>query len=1836
MLPIRLRGARTHNLRAVDLDLVPGQLVAITGPSGAGKSSLALDTLYAEGQRRFVESFSPYARQFLERLERPPIESLAPVAATVAVDRRAPVKSSRSTLATMADLESYLAALFAREAVPTCPDCDVEAVSTSARDAAERLSASFEGARAFITYPVHLDDAEQFLELHETLARDGYRRVVVAGALRDIDEVRPSEATAPGVRVEVVVDRVQVGSRERRRLEEAIEAAWLRGAGRAELRGERDGQPAHAAVRRGLTCPGCARAFDPPRPGLFSYNSPFGACEACRGFGRVIAVDWDKVVPDPRKSIRDGAVKPWSGPSTSWERGILEDFCRRQRIPLDVAWGELKDAQRARVIEGEGSWHKGKYPGIRAWFEWLETRTYKMHVRVLLSRYREYAVCRACGGSRLNATALAYRVSGRNLAQWHALTVGDALELVRGYVARDPQGMRVREQLATRLAYLDAVGLGYLTLDRQARTLSGGEAQRAGLTTALGAGLTGTLFILDEPTVGLHATDVPPLQRVMGDLARAGNAVVVVEHDPAVVRGCDRVVELGPGAGPHGGRVLFDGPPADLARRLDLPTGRAWATQRTARGTRRQPTGWLVVRGAHAHNLQAVDAAFPLGVLCVVTGPSGSGKSTLVHDVLFRAAARALGDMSVDKPGAHDRLEGVGPLERAVLVDQSPLGRTARGNPATYVKAWDRIRARFAAEPDAARRGLTAAHFSFNVAAGRCEACAGEGYETVEMQFLADVQLLCPVCRGKRFRPEVLAVTHRDRSVADVLAMSVEEALAAFDPPRDRDYVLRRALDPVVRVGLGYLPLGQPLSTLSGGEAQRLKLARALSQAPDRTLFVVDEPSAGLHAEDAAFVVEALRALVEQGATVVVVEHDLDVIAACDWVIDLGPGGGPYGGRIVAAGTPEQIAAGETRTGVALRDAAAVTAGGARAARATNGTGAGTAAAPGGAANGSGDGDAILVSHAREHNLKEVTCAIPHGKVCVVTGPSGSGKSSLAFDVLFAEGQRRFMETLTPYARQFLPTLPRPDVDSVSGVPPSIALEQRTSRGGANSTVATVTEIAHYLRLLYAKVGELHCPLCDALVEPLSPDALFERLTGAAARSASRAAGERPTGASAARDRGLAGPWADGRNKTVYAPAVRARKGTYLDLFTSASRAGVQTARVDGAIVAIDPPPTLAKSKEHTIDLIVYYGKATDIGRETFDRALHWGGGALRVADGPPTAKPHVTEAILSTARACPGCGAGVPELDPRWFSFNTSQGRCEACEGTGVEGGAQAIEDGGSPRPCAECAGSRLSAVPRRVRLLGETYAQTTSRSVSAALAQARAWRFDGSQAEIAKAPHAELVRRLAFVEQVGLGYLALDRPAATLSGGEMQRLRLSAQLGSGLTGALYVLDEPTIGLHPRDTRRLLSNLRQLADMGSTVVVVEHDAETIRAADHVIDLGPGGGRRGGHIVAEGPAASVLSDPRSPTALALRESARVDRPRRPMADAWIELSGARANNLRDVTFRVPVGRLCVVAGVSGSGKSTLVRHVFYPALRRALKLVAPEPGAYSRLTGTRGIKRALAVDQSPIGRTPRSVPATFLGVWDEVRKLFAALPEAKMRGYTAARFSFNAARGGRCPGCDGQGLIVAEMPFLPDVVAPCDACGGSRFEPSTLEVRFAGLSVGDVLHLPAEDAAQVFANHPKIARPLSTLSELGVGYVQIGQGSNTLSGGEAQRLKLAAELTAGAAHEPTLYVLDEPTTGLHLTDVRRLLHVLEALVARGDTLVVIEHHPDVIACADWVVELGPEAGERGGRVVFEGDPRKLTRAKTATGLYLGRPPRDGSSGSSGSGGRDDDGAAKEL
>ena len=1791
MKTTRLRGAKTHNLKGIDLDFEPGTLVAIAGPSGAGKSSLAFGTLYAEGQRRYVESFSAYARQFLERLPRPPIDELDPVPAGIAVDRQGPVKTSRSTVGTMTEIADYAKSLWARAALLTCPTTGRVIASDHPEAAADEVLREVPDARIMVTTSIAVPDAEAFLGVREALLQDGYRRVLVGDKAQDLDEVRPSEVTSSRkssaetsdpkrlpvctpvpepARLEVVVDRLVARASDRGRLVEAIEVAMKRGAGRAAV--------VTADARRfryskGLHCAQCNQFFRSPTPPMFSFNSPVGACDVCRGFGRVITVDWDKVLPDLSMTLAEGAITAWTGKATQWERRELRKHAKQSGIPLTVPVAEFTPEQRDWLIDGdEVGWPEG-WGGLRGWFDWLESRAYKMHVRVFLARYRKYETCSACGGGRLKPETLLWRIDGKNIADFFMLPAADALEFVSQLRARfvhDGASALLVDECSRRLQTLVDVGLEYLALDRQSRTLSGGEAQRVSLTSALGASLNGAMFVLDEPTVGLHPRDVERLYRVVRQLAADGNLVLMVEHDAEMILGADRIVELGPGAGELGGEVVFDGSPAALLK----------AETRTADALRSPPprgrhrdavTDWIELRGCSGHNLKDLNVRFPLAGLSVVTGVSGSGKSSLLSQTLVPAARMHLGLAQPERPLAFKALLNAEMLTDVVEVDQTPLGRTSRGNPATYIGAWEIFRKRLCATPVARQRGYAPGFFSFNVPGGRCEACKGQGFETVEMQFLADVTFSCATCGGKRFVGPVLDARLMGHNVAELLELTVQEMWNLF---HGQDRAVLQALEPLLLVGLGYVRMGQPLNTLSGGEAQRLKLAHALKFARAGSLVVLDEPTAGLHPHDIRPLVSALHTLRERGCTVVVIEHDMSVAAEADHVIDLGPGAGERGGQVVVQGTPSDVGR-HKQSASAPYLAAALNPRAARAAAKAN-AGNGSPTAPSsGLARGAARMQGIQVRGAREHNLKDLELEIPREKFVVVTGPSGSGKSTLAFDVVFAEGQRRYLETLSPYARQYLPQLPRPNVDHVLGVPPTVSLEQRVTRGSGNSTVATVTEVAHFLRLLYARIGESSA-----------------RSTGRGRQTSAE------FGSQVRRHFGAQ------KRVTVLAAVVQGRKGFHRDLLDKAYKDGFEQARIDGRWVKLKAGLSLERFKEHDIDVMVGRCRAGEAELEALIRkASAHADGAVAV-----TARGGSLSATVSDSNHA------AESFDPRLFSFNTRQGACPGCVGTGVvtrkEGrGRKAREVLGQ---CSQCEGSRLSKEARSIMVHGKPITDYLQLSVAQARSAMGELHLKGREAKIGAAILTELDRRLSFLEEVGLGYLGLNRAANTLSGGETQRVRLAAQLGSGLTGLLYVLDEPTIGLHPRDTHQLIDALRRLVDKGNSVLVVEHDADVIRASDHIIDVGPGGGHHGGSILSQGSPRKIMKDRHSVTGAELARPPSVPLRRRSTRKAsWLRLKGASEHNLKKVDVRVPLGRLTTVTGVSGSGKSTLVRHVLLRAVREALGLQAEVPGTFSSITGVDALKRAVEVDQTPIGRTPRSVPATYVGVWDEIRKLLARTPEARARGYTASRFSFNVAEG-RCAVCNGNGALVAEMAFLPDVHLPCDGCNGLRFSHETLEVRYRDMSAGEILKLEIEDAVDVFHAVPKVRKPLELLTELGLGYLQLGQASNTLSGGEAQRLKLVAELGTGASGT-TLFVLDEPTTGLHRSDVERLLALINRFVERGDTVLVIEHHPDVMLASDWIVDLGPEGGEGGGRLVADGTPEEIAKVK---GSHTGKVIRD--------------------
>jgi excinuclease ABC subunit A len=1015
-----VRGARTHNLKNVDVTLPLGKLIIVTGVSGSGKSSLAFDTIYAEGQRRYVESLSAYARQFLERMEKPDVDRIDGISPAIAIRQKNSIRNPRSTVGTTTEIHDYMRLLFARIGRTFCRQCGREVIRETAEVVARQLARLPPGTRLLLGFDVPIVDLQiasatdtpEVDELHElgdngpespdpkrpahvpdgrapysreadtpaaevrsadrgaervtpdvrradlagppppalaatidNLRRKGFRRLLVDNRAVAFEEVDPAALSRSILKV--VVDRLQLdgdaspgssGDPIRQRLTDSIETAYLEGGGAAwaiqlqqstaDSRQAFDSQPStvdnqqptvHVFSER-FECRSCGLAYEDPQPRLFSFNNPFGACPTCHGFGNVIELDLDLVVPDPTKSIQQGAIEPWNKPHYRANLAELKRAAKRRRLRLDVPWAELSDEDKRFVIEGDdpsigsgsprASSQGEEYDGIRGFFRWLDRKKYKVHVRVFLSRYRGYLTCPDCGGARLRREARDVRVSGRTIDQVSSLTVQVAQEFFGTLTLTEKEAAiadKVLKEIQRRLSFLRDVGLDYLTLDRLSSTLSGGEAQRINLATSLGSALVGTLYVLDEPSIGLHSRDNLRLIAILRQLRDQGNTVIVVEHDADMIKVADHIVDLGLGAGEQGGRIVYSGTLDGLMHETRSLTSK-YLRQELAIPVptmRRRGTGQKIrVIGASEHNLKDIDITIPLNMLTCVTGVSGSGKSTLVHDVLYAAIKRAKGGWD-KRIGTFKKLEGVEYITDAVLVDQTPIGRTPRSNPVTYLKAFDPIRELFAATKDARSRGLTASHFSFNVPGGRCEACQGEGEVRVEMQFLADVFVPCDQCDGKRFKPQVLDVRYRGRSIHQVLDLTVREALAFFS---SSPKVLRR-LQVLDEIGLGYLRLGQPATTLSGGEAQRIKIAAHLSShTGERLLYILDEPTTGLHFDDIAKLLTAFRKLLEAGHTLLVIEHNLDVIKTADYIIDLGPEGGEAGGRVVGTGTPEQLA----------------------------------------------------------------------------------------------------------------------------------------------------------------------------------------------------------------------------------------------------------------------------------------------------------------------------------------------------------------------------------------------------------------------------------------------------------------------------------------------------------------------------------------------------------------------------------------------------------------------------------------------------------------------------------------------------------------------------------------------------------------------------------------------------------------------------------------------------------------------------------------------------------------------------------------------------------------
>ncbi len=1886
---IRVRGARQHNLQGVDLDLPKGCLIAFTGVSGSGKSSLAFDTLYAEGQRRYVESLSNYARQFLANLPRPDVDEIEGLAPTIAIDQAARSHNPRSTVATITEIYDHLRVLYAAIGVPHCPQCGLT-IGSQTRAAIVGQILALPAKQATVLAPVARRQKGEFLDLFDDMMRRGYARARVDGEIFPLDNP-PVLDRQRFHDIEVVMDRISIAPKARARIAEAVEQALELSEGTVVV--AREGEP-DLMLSSEFACAACGLSFEEPTHQHFSFNSPKGMCPDCEGLGERRDFVPELLVPDPSKSLLDGAVplmKPLSNLRwRHWVQGVADHY----GFDLDTPWADLTEEQTQRLLQGsDGKLIEFYFKHPRWSWEWRHAdaweglaphlmRRYKTLRSRILRRQLEDAMriqrCSTCGGKRLQPYSLGVTVGGASVSEITAMTVGDARDFFDALKLSNADEIVADDALKevrARLAFLADVGLHYLSLDRTAPTLSGGEAQRIRLASQVGSGLVDVLYILDEPSIGLHHRDQGQLLKTLEYLRDLGNTIIVVEHDEQTIRAADYVVDFGPGAGQRGGEVVARGSVRGLMRSAASLTGQYLSGRREISVPERRRNGngaKLVLRGASHNNLRGIDVQFPLGRLICVTGVSGSGKSSLVTDTLHPALASQLQGAQA-QPGEHDGIDGLEALEKVVLIDQDPIGRTPRSNPATYVGVFDRIRTLYASLPEARQRGYKPGRFSFNVREGRCPACEGNGAIRLESDFLADVWVQCETCAGKRFDEETLTVRYRERTIAEVLEMEVGEALEHFaNQPK-----IRTMLQMMADVGLGYLKLGQPATTLSGGEAQRVKLAEELCR-PRRgkSLYILDEPTTGLHFEDVRHLLSVLQRFVDEGNTVVVVEHHPDIVKCADWVIDLGPEGGAKGGRVVAAGTPEYVARRKTsHTGTMLREVfdghpgEAIDVKPARRTRLFD------------------RGD-IEVHGGREHNLRGVDVKIPRRKLTVISGVSGSGKTSLALDTIYAEGQRRYVESLSSYARQFVSQMEKPKVDRVSGLPPAIAIDQKRPSHNPRSTVGTVTTIYDYMRVLFARLATPHCTECGAEIGSRTVAQIVDEMIVAHAD----------------------------QTALLLAPVTPRGNEQYADFLAWLHRQGWLRVRIDGEVEQLPLQRNIDRRRQHQIEVVVDRVQMSARHRsrlaEAVESALELSGGTVTVApmdDGG-------AERAWSRHFSCDQCGASFEPLTPRGFSFNHRDGWCPVCEGLGyrrgadpralvpdpeksIRGGALSpwgelpdgsllhrmlaavardtgfdldtpfsqltaehqdvifygagdrefeVDEALSARflglipsveeasrlshhfrrkvgrvvrnlPCSACKGGRVKPQAAASLLRGRSIIDICTVPLGEALGFFEALEITDRERAMGADILDEIRRRLGLLLNVGLGYLDLHRSAPTLSGGESQRVRLAGQIGSGLTGVLYVLDEPTVGVHPADNEKTLAALANLRDMGNTALVVEHDEQTLRAADYLIDLGPGSGPGGGQVVAAGTVAAVSRSRRSLTGQLLAGTLAVPvplhrrpvpaRPRNGGADGFISILGAAHNNLREIDVHIPLGVLTVVTGPSGSGKSSLINDILYPELAYALHGAQTVGGLHRRVAGVEQVDGVINIDQASIGQTPRSGPATYTGLFDLVRELFAMLPEARLRGYGVDRFSFNR-RGGRCEACDGMGRRHVEMHFLPDVWLECEECSGQRYNRETLEVKYRGKSIAQVLEMTVGEALVHFDSFPRIRHILQTLADVGLDYLPLGQSAPMLSGGEAQRVKLAREL-ARPSRGRTIYLLDEPTTGLHRADVIKLLEVLGRLVEAGNTVVIIEHNLDVIKSADWLIDLGPGSGDAGGRLVSAGAPERVAQSKrSATAPFL--------------------------
>lgn len=1861
---LRLKNVRVHNLKGVDLCLPSHKFIVFTGVSGSGKSSLAFDTIYMEGQRRYIESLSTYARRHLGDFPKPEADSLEGLSPTIAIEQKTTGKNPRSTVGTLTGIYDFLRVLFAKIATPYCPVSLQPLSPQSPKRIIETLLSLAKGTKIILLAPYISQKKGEHKEEWLDLRKKGFIRARVNGTILELGEelsLDPSVAHT----IEVVIDRLVIAEENRSRISEAVETALEIGKGMlSTLEGDTQKESlfsTHAySVASGLSYPSL-------EPQDFSFNHPLGMCPTCQGLGLTQEFDPIKVI-DPDKSLSENCCKVGGSFNTILYGNIYTNLAKSHKSDVFTPWKNLPPSLQKEFLYGtrrrytrmqfvhpeKGTWTeqiewKGVLHEAKERYAAAQSDVYKKN----MEPYLQESICPSCHGSRLKPYPSHATLNGKTIQEITALSTLEAFAFFSSLPLNSVDLVIAEElvkEICQRLIFLERVGLGYLSLDRSAPTLSGGEGQRVRLASQIGSGLVGSTYILDEPSIGLHPEDNHKLLQTLLELKDKGNTVIVVEHDEETILSADTVVDVGPLAGKRGGNVLVNGPLSDLLSCKESLTAAYLTGKKTTPPSheRKSKKGHcLTLKGATHHNLKEIDISFPLSLFIAVTGVSGSGKSSLIIDTLYPALNNLLQGSSMPV-GSYTKLEGVEKIDKVIGIDQAPIGRTPRSNPATYIKVWDEIRDLFTSLPASLALGYAAGRFSFNVKEGCCPSCEGMGMQKIDMDFMADEWSICEHCQGKRFDEATLAIHFKGKNIYDILEMSVEEAHEFFAAQPK----IRHLLDLLLQVGLGYIKLGQSSPTLSGGEAQRIKLAKELARpSTGKTFYILDEPTTGLHFHDVNNLIQILHRLVDKGNTVLVIEHNMDMVRTSDFVIDLGPKAGPLGGEVLFAGPPKMLSKENTPTGRALSIAMAPK---------------NTLTAP--ALKPSIPLLAITLKGAYQNNLKGLNLSIPLQAITVCTGPSGSGKSSLAFETIYAEGQRRYVESMSHYARQFVKQMQKPKVEQIEGLSAAIAIEQKNHAGNPRSTVGTLTEVYDYLRILYSQLGTPFCPKTGEKIESIHKDFVIEKILHLPLKT----------------------------KCIILCPLTLSKQENFEELQEKLLKQGFIRILLGDALYELGDAsiPWDPKKKQMlflVIDRIVIQEESRSRVVEAVEQALRLSKDKVSLLIDEKRTDFNLSHTVQST-------GQSYPPITAHTFSFNTEHGMCPSCLGLGFQYGAGStlLEKLSSITPfdlllllckehttktaldtfarlfaklnidpdvplsslskeelsiffqgshahgwrglehvflflaksakgnirsilssflekstCSSCSGSRLAPLARHVKIEGVSLPDLVQKDLGSLIHFLQGLSLPEEKKKILQEVMDQILQRLTLMHKLGLSYLCLNRSAPTLSGGEAQRLRLAKELGTGLTGCLYVLDEPTIGLHPYDNHLLNTALLHLKDLGNTLLLVEHDPLTMQIADYILDFGPGAGKHGGKIVAQGTLTEILANPVSPTGAYLSGKGKIALPKkRRTIEQMVEIGPTSLHNLKKIRPSIPLKALSCITGVSGSGKSTLLLDVLRSEVEKVLaakkRKVLEEDSPFAEFAC---FEKLIVLEQDPIGTTSRADICTYTELLAPLRHLYSSIPEAKARGLLPKHFSYNHKKG-MCPTCQGLGHRTVSLQFLPPVRVPCETCHGFRLSPLPLSISFKGKHFGEILSLSVLEAKEFFFAFPKIVKILDTLISVGLSYLTLGQEVASLSGGEAQRLRLSCELSKRSAKK-TLYLFDEPSIGLHSLDIAKIIPIFQNLVDLGGTVILIEHNLDLIAQCDHIIDLGPGAGPDGGNIVCTGTPEEVASCPNSkTGQFL--------------------------